>query len=178
MIHRDLKPSNIFLGMPAGTEYQRTQQQQQSDHTSVLASSALPGTMTTMSLAGSRQDVSLQQGFASQYSDYDQCPLTREQVQEELFTNIETMVPKIGDFGLVTDMEGGATMDAESDTPALTPMKAAPGPNTPASKDPLLRRHSSTGEHIFFSWYYVKLLLSKPTYVILLTYNWPLFVTF
>ncbi|CAO3563154.1 unnamed protein product [Mortierella alpina] len=143
MIHRDLKPSNIFLGMPAGTEHQRTQQQQQSDHTSILASSALPGTMTTMSLGGSRQDVPLHQGFASQYPDYDQCPLTREQIQEELFTNIETMVPKIGDFGLVTDMEGGATMDAESSTPALTPTKAAPGPNTPASKDPLLRRHSS-----------------------------------
>ncbi|KAF9968361.1 hypothetical protein BGZ70_004760, partial [Mortierella alpina] len=144
MIHRDLKPSNIFLGMPAGTEYQRTQQQQQSDHTSMLASSALAGTMTTMSLAGSRQGVSLQQGFASQYPDLEQCPLTREQIQEELFTNIETMVPKIGDFGLVTDMEGGATMDTETCTPALTPTKTVPGSSSSTSKDPLLRRHSST----------------------------------
>ncbi|KAF9930925.1 hypothetical protein BGZ67_005565 [Mortierella alpina] len=141
MIHRDLKPSNIFLGMPGGTEYQRTQQQQQSDHTSRLVSSAVPGAMTTMSSASSRQELSLQQSFASQYPDYDQCSHTREQIQEELFTNIEAMVPKIGDFGLVTDMEGGATMDAESGTP--TPTTTAPGPSPPNSNEPLLRRHSS-----------------------------------
>ncbi|KAF9955482.1 hypothetical protein BGZ72_003705 [Mortierella alpina] len=141
MIHRDLKPSNIFLGMPAGTEYQRTQQQQQSDHTSMLISSALPGTMTAMSSASGHQDLSLQQVFASQYPDNDQCSLTKEQIQEELFTNIEAMVPKIGDFGLVTDMEGGATTDGDSGTP--TPTKTAPGPSTPNAAEPLLRRHSS-----------------------------------
>ncbi|KAF9275091.1 hypothetical protein BGZ68_000124 [Mortierella alpina] len=144
MIHRDLKPSNIFLGMPAGMEYQRTQQQQQSDHTSMLVPSALPGTMTAVSSSSSRQGLSLQQGFASQYPDYDQPPLTREQIQEELFTNIETMVPKIGDFGLVTDMEGGATMDGDSGTP--TPTKTVPGPSTSNAPEPLLRRHSSAGE--------------------------------
>ncbi len=135
--------------MPAGSEYQRTQQQQQSDHASILISSALPGTMTTMSSASSRQDWSSQQRLASEYPDYDQSPLTREQIQEELFTNIESMVPKIGDFGLVTDMEGGATMDGESGT--LTPTKTVPGSSNPGTIEPLLRRHSSAGEYIFSS---------------------------
>ncbi|KAG0198565.1 Eukaryotic translation initiation factor 2-alpha kinase [Mortierella sp. GBA30] len=127
MIHRDLKPSNIFLGMSAGTEYPRSQQQpMNSTQSNALISP-------------------LRQSLASQYFSVDfdgQNPLTKEQEQEELFMNIEMMVPKIGDFGLVTDMEGGATLDDES-SPQNTSGRSREGSSTPGSEPPLLRRHSS-----------------------------------
>ncbi|GJJ75183.1 hypothetical protein EMPS_07541 [Entomortierella parvispora] len=148
MIHRDLKPSNIFLGMPAGTEHQRSIRQEMM---AAMGQDMSPGTMTApLSMMDSGDASMLYHGRSPSYmlTADDNCSppiaLTKEQVQEELFMNIETMVPKIGDFGLVTDMEGGATLDAESgsiqDSSVVPP---SPGALSTASPTPMLRRHSS-----------------------------------
>ncbi|KAG0039837.1 hypothetical protein BGZ82_006539 [Podila clonocystis] len=110
MIHRDLKPGNIFLGLPAGVEIQRTQPQQQ-QQSSTSEASTHSGILTTRSMSSSQGQASrLFPGLSSLSLSGDSTvplPLTKEQIQEDLFMNIEIMVPKIGDFGLVTDMEGG-----------------------------------------------------------------------
>ncbi|KAF9396724.1 Eukaryotic translation initiation factor 2-alpha kinase [Podila verticillata] len=108
MIHRDLKPGNIFLGLPAGMEFQRSHSQPQEQQ----RDSTVPE------------------------------PLTKEQIQEELFMNIENMVPKIGDFGLVTDMEGSASTDGDAPDPSSSQHSLSQsGSSKPGH--PLLRRHSS-----------------------------------
>ncbi|KAI8599326.1 kinase-like domain-containing protein, partial [Dissophora ornata] len=76
--------------------------------------------------------------------DSAECILTKEQIQEELFVNIESMVPKIGDFGLVTDMDGGALTDGDGSQGDSSTF--GPDPSIPASVPPLFHRHSSSGK--------------------------------
>ncbi|KAG0218154.1 Eukaryotic translation initiation factor 2-alpha kinase [Mortierella sp. NVP41] len=135
MIHRDLKPSNIFLGMPPGAEHLRAQQQQARQDQCSLESDLSPsmdaissGPLASITGAGGLSDL----------TDPSQCRLTKEQEQEELFMNIETMVPKIGDFGLVTDMEGGATMGKDEPQGSSTAVSSQG-----TSAKPLIRRQSS-----------------------------------
>lgn len=141
MIHRDLKPSNIFLGMPPGAEHMRAQQQQQQarqDQSSLdsdlaqLAGVTSAGLLTNFAAASG--------GFSEPSDSSSHCRLTKEQEQEELFVNIETMVPKIGDFGLVTDQEGGATMGKEESQDSSS---MASSSQVSTSDKPLMRRHSS-----------------------------------
>ncbi|KAF9934788.1 hypothetical protein FBU30_000082 [Linnemannia zychae] len=107
MIHRDLKPSNIFLGVAPGIEQLRAQQQARQEQDSFESDfSLLPG-VTSSGLVGNFSSI----GGATDMNSPPQSRLTKEQEQEELFMNIEAMIPKIGDFGLVTDQEGGANMN-------------------------------------------------------------------
>ncbi|KAG0006143.1 Eukaryotic translation initiation factor 2-alpha kinase [Modicella reniformis] len=132
MIHRDLKPSNIFLGISQGLENQRRQEQSLYDSTQVRP-------LTARGNSGS-----IQQSFPSILlsTDPTQHPLTKEQIQEELFMNIEYMVPKIGDFGLVTDIDGGVALDGDGSLSLGT----EPGQDTGTSDSGHhpLRRHSSS----------------------------------
>ncbi|KAF9907895.1 Eukaryotic translation initiation factor 2-alpha kinase [Linnemannia zychae] len=134
MIHRDLKPSNIFLGMSPGAEHLRAQQARQEQCN--LEADFSPLTMTNLIGAGVGTG-----GLLDLNNDPSQCRLTKEQEQEELFMNIETMVPKIGDFGLVTDMEGGATMgkDESQDSSSIVGSSSRD-----SSAKPLMRRQSSS----------------------------------
>ncbi|KAG0052342.1 hypothetical protein BGZ83_002735 [Gryganskiella cystojenkinii] len=167
MIHRDLKPSNIFLGMPAGSEHhsrsirQDVLMNENMSPGAMMASSSFSSTLS--GLPGAMYPPSSPRLLISSdpYTS-PPVPLTKEQIQEALFMNIETMVPKIGDFGLVTDMEGGATMEAENGSSSTQ----GPG-NTPSlgsrssssSTAPMLRRHSSAADIyslgiIFFELYH------------------------
>jgi len=134
MIHRDLKPSNIFLGMPPGLEYQRAQQLRQEQSSDSLQSRPL----TARWNGGSQHSLSL----VVRADDPTAHPLTKDQIQEELFMNIESMIPKIGDFGLVTDMDG-TTLDGDGSQSIVSD-----GLDTSASGSGrlLLRRHSSNGK--------------------------------
>ncbi|KAG0017011.1 Eukaryotic translation initiation factor 2-alpha kinase [Entomortierella chlamydospora] len=139
MIHRDLKPGNIFLGMPAGVEHLRGHHSRLDNCnpdslTSTSISSSQAGTLTTPSISSESPP-----NYTS--TNPVQPPLTKEQIQEELFLNIESMVPKIGDFGLVTDMEGGATLDDDNSSQNTIPVTT---PTENPSSAPLMRRHSST----------------------------------
>lgn len=141
MIHRDLKPSNIFLGMPEQMRAQQQQQQARQDQCSLDSDLAQLAGVTS---AGLLTNFAASSGGLSEPSDSSsQCRLTKEQEQEELFVNIETMVPKIGDFGLVTDQEGGATMGKEEsqDSPSI-----ASSSQVSSSDKPLMRRQSSAGK--------------------------------
>ncbi|KAF9184262.1 Eukaryotic translation initiation factor 2-alpha kinase [Haplosporangium sp. Z 767] len=141
MIHRDLKPSNIFLGMPPGSEPQRARQ----DHCGEdLISTTQSGTFAALAIRDGQHDpfTFIQDRRSSLESSATSIPLTKEQIQEELFMNIENMVPKIGDFGLVTDMDGGANV--ECDGPQGTITAPSGGAGASESAPPLLRRHSST----------------------------------
>ncbi|KAG0100071.1 Eukaryotic translation initiation factor 2-alpha kinase [Podila epicladia] len=146
MIHRDLKPGNIFLGLPAGMEFQRTQPQQQQQK-NVSEESILSGILTTRSMSSGQGQASLLFPELSSLSLSGDAtvplPLTKEQIQEDLFMNIENMVPKIGDFGLVTDMEGSTSNDGDPPDPSSSQHSLS---QTESSKPehPLLRRHSST----------------------------------
>ncbi|KAF9539118.1 Eukaryotic translation initiation factor 2-alpha kinase [Mortierella hygrophila] len=141
MIHRDLKPSNIFLGMPPGAEHMRAQQQQQQARQDQCSLDSDLAQLAGVTSAGLLTNFGAAIGGVSEPSDSSsQCRLTKEQEQEELFMNIENMVPKIGDFGLVTDQEGGATMGKEEsqDTSSI------PSSSQASSSDrPLMRRQSS-----------------------------------
>ncbi|KAI1295849.1 Eukaryotic translation initiation factor 2-alpha kinase [Mortierella claussenii] len=143
MIHRDLKPGNIFLGLPPNIELQRAQQLRQ-DHCNPSALSS-----TLVSTRGP-SGLSNHTDFASTLLSrgQDECTLTKEQIQEELFVNIERMVPKIGDFGLVTDMEGGGSaLDAEGSqmsTVSAATSASASNLDSISGVAPLLRRHSSS----------------------------------
>ncbi|KAF8984683.1 Eukaryotic translation initiation factor 2-alpha kinase [Entomortierella lignicola] len=133
MIHRDLKPGNIFLGMPPGVEYHRGNHSRPDSVTQAPHSQA--GTMTTRSTDSSSP-------ISFMTMDPTQPPLTKEQIQEELFLNIESMVPKIGDFGLVTDMEGGATLDDNTGSQNGAE-SSVPGEDNKRSM-PTMRRHNSS----------------------------------
>ncbi|KAG0356172.1 Eukaryotic translation initiation factor 2-alpha kinase [Podila minutissima] len=145
MIHRDLKPGNIFLGLPAGLEFQRTQPQQQQQK-NASEESIHSGILTTRSVSSGQGQASLLfPGLSSLSLSGDATvplPLTKEQIQEDLFMNIENMVPKIGDFGLVTDMEGSTSTDGDLPDPSSSQHSLS---QTGSSKPghPLLRRHSS-----------------------------------
>ncbi|KAF8932153.1 Eukaryotic translation initiation factor 2-alpha kinase [Haplosporangium gracile] len=141
MIHRDLKPSNIFLGMPPGAEHIRAQQPQQQARQEQCSLDTDLAQLAGVASAGLLTSFAGASGGLSEPSDSSQCRLTKEQEQEELFMNIETMVPKIGDFGLVTDQEGGATMGKEEPQDSSS---IAPPSQTSASDKPLMRRQSST----------------------------------
>ncbi|KAI7820268.1 kinase-like domain-containing protein, partial [Gamsiella multidivaricata] len=96
MIHRDLKPSNIFLGMPATLEHQRAQQlrQDQCGQDSLSLGSNGSNHMGTLAmLSGNESQHDFPAALLS--NDPSQPPLTKEQNQEELFMNIESMIPKI-----------------------------------------------------------------------------------
>ncbi|KAF9128374.1 Eukaryotic translation initiation factor 2-alpha kinase [Mortierella sp. 14UC] len=134
MIHRDLKPSNIFLGMSPGAEHLRAQQARQEQCS--LEVNLSPSTVADLIGAGTGTG-----GLSDLNNESSQCRLTKEQEQEELFVNVETMVPKIGDFGLVTDMEGGATMG--KDEPQDSSSIAGPSSRDSSSAKPLMRRQSS-----------------------------------
>lgn len=151
MIHRDLKPGNIFLGLPAGMEFQRAHSQLQEQ--SMPEVSTHSGILTTRSMSSvSQGQASLFPGLSSPSLSGDSTvpqPLTKEQIQEELFMNIENMVPKIGDFGLVTDMEGGASTDGDAPDPSSSQHSLSQsGSSKPGH--PLLRRHSSAGKKTNF----------------------------
>lgn len=141
MIHRDLKPSNIFLGMP---EHMRTQQQQQQARQDQCSLDSDLAQLAGVTSAGLLTNFAASSGGLSDPSDSSsQCRLTKEQEQEELFMNIENMVPKIGDFGLVTDQEGGATMGKEESQDSSS---IASSSQVSTSDKPLMRRQSSTGK--------------------------------
>ncbi|KAG0261886.1 hypothetical protein BG011_000583 [Mortierella polycephala] len=142
MIHRDLKPSNIFLGMPPNLEPQRARQDLFGHD---LISTTQPGTLATLAMRDGQKDPSafIQDRRSSLESSTTSIPLTKEQIQEELFMNIENMAPKIGDFGLVTDMDGGANIECDGSQGTVTTPPG--GARTTGSAQPLLRRHSSTG---------------------------------
>lgn len=153
MIHRDLKPGNIFLGLPAGMEFQRSQPQQQ-QQSSASEASTHSGILTTRSMSSGQGQASLLfPGLSSLSLSGDSAvplPLTKEQMQEDLFMNIENMVPKIGDFGLVTDMEGGTSTDGDVPDPSSSQHSLSQsGSSKPGH--PLLRRHSSAGKKPSFS---------------------------
>ncbi|KAF9107467.1 Eukaryotic translation initiation factor 2-alpha kinase [Mortierella sp. AM989] len=134
MIHRDLKPGNIFLGMPSGIEFQRGHHSRSDNsnfHTSILIPSSQAGMLT-------KRSSNLESPPIFMAMDPTQEPLTKEQIEEDLFLNIESMIPKIGDFGLVTDMEGGATLDGDTIPPVPSPSAET------SSSVPLMRRHSSS----------------------------------
>ncbi|KAG0349101.1 Eukaryotic translation initiation factor 2-alpha kinase [Podila humilis] len=147
MIHRDLKPGNIFLGMPSGTEFQRTRQQHQESFDVATHGRGIRVLTTRSSSSGSagRSGASLVfPGLSpslSSSASVELQPLTKEQLQEELFMNIESMVPKIGDFGLVTDMEGSASDGSVADAAGSESNLSQTGITKPGH--PLLRRHSS-----------------------------------
>ncbi|KAG0252983.1 Eukaryotic translation initiation factor 2-alpha kinase, partial [Linnemannia exigua] len=133
MIHRDLKPSNIFLGMSPGAEHLRAQQARQ-EQCGSLDTGLSP--LTVAGLIGASASASAGSGLPGPGSEPSQCRLTKEQEQEELFMNIETMVPKIGDFGLVTDQEGGATMGKE-ESQNISSIASSSSQDSPAK--PLMR---------------------------------------
>ncbi|KAI8351582.1 hypothetical protein B0O80DRAFT_108542 [Mortierella sp. GBAus27b] len=136
MIHRDLKPSNIFLGVSPSLENQRAQQlRQEQPFYDPLQPHPLTTRRSDRSIQSLAPDLLVNDPFLQ--------PLTKEQIQEELFMNIESMIPKIGDFGLVTDMDGGAMLDG--DGPQT--MDGSQGTGASDSTRPLLSRQSSSGRN-------------------------------
>lgn len=143
MIHRDLKPSNIFLGTPPNAEHMRAQQQQQQARQEQCSLDSDLAQFAGVTSAGLLTNFASSDGL-SEPSDSSQCRLTKELEQEELFVNIENMVPKIGDFGLVTDQEGGAAMGKEESQGSSSITSSSQS----AFDKPLMRRQSSTGKII------------------------------
>ncbi|KAG0250918.1 hypothetical protein DFQ27_009132 [Actinomortierella ambigua] len=117
MIHRDLKPGNIFLSVPPGMDLEQLLQEsvgyQHSNGSSTNGSQAEDESKQlamwdTGSNGGSREHG--QHGFFGGLpspSLMETLPI--EKVQEVLFQNVEMLIPIIGDFGLVTDMDGSLT---------------------------------------------------------------------
>jgi hypothetical protein len=141
MIHRDLKPSNIFLGMPPSAEHMRAQQQQQQARQEQCNLDSDLAQLAGVTSAGLLTNFASVGGLSEPSDSSSQCRLTKEQEQEELFVNIETMVPKIGDFGLVTDQEGGAAMGKEESQESSSFASSSHS----APDKPLMRRQSSAG---------------------------------
>ncbi|KAF9904344.1 Eukaryotic translation initiation factor 2-alpha kinase [Lobosporangium transversale] len=144
MIHRDLKPGNIFLGMPPGFEHHRAQPTRQGWSDQGPSSSTVlpthPGSMN-ISIDDPEPNSTLMS------KDKGQASLTKEDIQHELFLNIESMVPKIGDFGLVTDMDGGVASEGDISHEGKIAAASSTSASSPSRRGaaPLLRRHSSSG---------------------------------
>ncbi|KAF9977017.1 hypothetical protein BGZ73_007225 [Actinomortierella ambigua] len=123
MIHRDLKPGNIFLSVPPGMDLEQLLRESigYHDHNNGNQGNAAEDESQQLAMWDtSSNSSSRNHGHHGYFGESSSPSLTEtlpiEKVHEVLFQNVELLTPIIGDFGLVTDMDGSLT--SSSTTPA------------------------------------------------------------